>query len=98
LTTARREESKGTGRRTEKKRGELSLDKPRVFERGNGNTFLKKFSHCTIQIGGMSKIHYFASICLFNIEISIQFRLGIKVYEHHPKPMPNAFIDADWQI
>jgi hypothetical protein len=41
---------------------------------------------------------YFASICLFNIDISMQFWLGSKVYEPHLKPMPNAFADADWQI
>jgi hypothetical protein len=41
LPTARREGSKGIGRRTEKKQRELSLDKPPVCERGNANTFLK---------------------------------------------------------
>jgi hypothetical protein len=41
---------------------------------------------------------YFASICLFNMGVSVQFRLRIKVDEPHLKPMPNAFADADWQI
>jgi hypothetical protein len=59
LPTARREESKGIDRRTEKKQSELSLEKPPVFERGSGNTFLKTFGHSMLKISGTSKIHVF---------------------------------------
>jgi hypothetical protein len=59
LPNPRREGSKGIGRRTEKKQRELSLDKPPVFERGNGSTFMKKFGHWTLKIGGASKIYVF---------------------------------------
>jgi hypothetical protein len=49
--TARRERSDGTGRRTEKKQRELSLDKPPVFGRGHRDTFLKKFAAVAVKYG-----------------------------------------------
>jgi hypothetical protein len=77
LPTARREGSKGTGKRTEKKQRELSLDKPPVFERGHGNTFLKKFGHCTLKIGRTSKIHVF------------RFYLPVQYRSQHAVPAEN---------
>jgi hypothetical protein len=59
LPTARREGSKGTGRRPEKKPNRIIARQTSFCLKAVTETFLKKFGQCTLKTGETSKIHVF---------------------------------------